>query len=58
MAWDGRLADTRAAGEHPDRRHAMTQYSPNSFKPLTCQDVLPRFPAPHHASALAQDRKG
>jgi hypothetical protein len=58
MPWDGGLADTRAAGEHPDRRHAMTQYSPTSFEPLTCQDALPRFSALQHASAPAQDRKG
>jgi hypothetical protein len=37
---------------------AMTPYSPASFKPLTFQDALPRFPALQHASAPAQDRKG
>ncbi|MCA3414050.1 MAG: hypothetical protein INF84_05545 [Roseomonas sp.] len=58
MPWDGGLADTRAAGEHPDRRLAMTQNSTTRFKPLACHDALSRFQELQHASAPAQNRKG
>jgi hypothetical protein len=41
-----------------EQEATMTPYPPTSFKPLTFDDALPRFPTLHHASAPAQDRKG